>query len=553
MNPSELFNKQSELMIKLDSLNSAMEGYGGKIRYNGKEFIATAYIDKNQSVNREKKDFKSWLTISIANTAEKGANYLRNVHSATTFEALKQMSLDVSKQKEGYKKAIEECEDLELKARLILKMAELDLMIQKTEKCGLDKLVKYYATHKAENESIQTERMTKLQEIQEIFSNAAGQKFPVPLLEDHLEKAKQLLESGYDEESKINMLIVLIDPNASREQKELLNLTLSKHPNIEITFKLSKRGNRKVIVTQNSPLAKGAYKQCLLSIQLGGAAAALAKNRSLAKSKVRLERKTVRETLDFKKDVESSIEGSKLLHPDKPGHNARPDLFAKYKKVTLVNTNQVSTSSLITVYAEGGELQNHFEKTEPETRLNFIKDLIAGGRYLEDLGLVHGDFKPQNILIKDGRILIIDFGLLAKKEKLEGIRGTPFYMPPSLNRNPDTKQDNFALGLILLQLATGGKYELEKFDFKAGFYDFLEKSHQNKRIIWLNELKNKLTELLPDNPLAKVIAGLIEPDTNLRMSLTEAEERIHNLSSDQVIFDNLLRALPQAPTVFSSI
>jgi serine/threonine protein kinase/peroxiredoxin len=84
-------------------------------------------------------------------------------------------------------------------------------------------------------------------------------------------------------------------------------------------------------------------------------------------------------------------------------------------------------------------------------------------------GVVHGDLKPANIMVKpDGTAKVMDFGLArridrdtSKASSLEdeqtGISGTPKYMAPEQARGqPITPaSDVFALGLILYEMATG--------------------------------------------------------------------------------------------------
>ena len=96
----------------------------------------------------------------------------------------------------------------------------------------------------------------------------------------------------------------------------------------------------------------------------------------------------------------------------------------------------------------------------------------AVGRVHEQ-GLVHGDLKPQNVIVDDERVKILDFGLakpLRTKEvrrtstettdtlTLEGrISGTLHYMAPEQVRGeePDHRSDIFALGVTFYEMVTG--------------------------------------------------------------------------------------------------
>ena len=118
-------------------------------------------------------------------------------------------------------------------------------------------------------------------------------------------------------------------------------------------------------------------------------------------------------------------------------------------------------------YVEGHDLHQELVdhgKLPLEKAIRYAKQLCAALDAAHAEGVVHRDFKPQNILIdKNEQLYVTDFGLAKSLEADAGLSrsgeflGTPRYMAPEQveGRGIDHRVDLYALGLILYEMVTG--------------------------------------------------------------------------------------------------
>ena len=118
-------------------------------------------------------------------------------------------------------------------------------------------------------------------------------------------------------------------------------------------------------------------------------------------------------------------------------------------------------------YLDAGDLRQRInEKIYANVAVNYLREIASALARIHEVGILHRDLKPGNIMLRrDNSIALIDFGL-AKRLRLQmeitgsgEIFGTPYYMSPEQGHgNPvDQRSDIYSLGVIFYEMLTGEK------------------------------------------------------------------------------------------------
>jgi tetratricopeptide (TPR) repeat protein/predicted Ser/Thr protein kinase len=170
----------------------------------------------------------------------------------------------------------------------------------------------------------------------------------------------------------------------------------------------------------------------------------------------------------------------KLLHPGALGDKARTRIereaqaMAKLSHpnvVTVYEVGRAGEQPFIAMELVGGVTLREWLRAEKRAWRKTLEMVISAGRGLaaaHSAGLVHRDFKPENVLVgADERPRVTDFGLVAsttaEREAVEAgegysvMGGTPPYMPPEqwTGGEIDARADQFAFAVTCWEALWG--------------------------------------------------------------------------------------------------
>lgn len=159
--------------------------------------------------------------------------------------------------------------------------------------------------------------------------------------------------------------------------------------------------------------------------------------------------------------------------------------------------------------------------TEIELRV-IMRDCINGLEYIHNMGVIHRDLKPQNILEDDkGVTMLADFGVAAKCDPkntiITGSEGTYHFMSPECLKQKSSegydgkKSDIWSLGVCLYSFVF---FELPFFDDNLkGLIDTIVLSPLKI------SLKRKISPELKD-----LLEKILNKDPSVRLSLEEIKK-----------------------------
>ncbi|HYO56202.1 serine/threonine-protein kinase [Archangium sp.] len=156
----------------------------------------------------------------------------------------------------------------------------------------------------------------------------------------------------------------------------------------------------------------------------------------------RLDRRVALKLLHRDGDISQSqddLEARMLREAQAMARLSHPNVVAIYDVGTLEDGSIFIAMEMV----EGQTLRRWSDQT-PRTWRETLEVYLAAGRGLaaaHEAGLVHRDFKPENVLVgKDGRVRVTDFGLARADSAPAAPSDTPPPLPPGALDNPLTLQ-----------------------------------------------------------------------------------------------------------------
>jgi len=167
--------------------------------------------------------------------------------------------------------------------------------------------------------------------------------------------------------------------------------------------------------------------------------------------------------------------------------------------------------------------------------ISYIVEILPAFGYLDEMGLVYCDFKPENVMVEEETVKLIDMGAVRRADDKGGdIYGSKGYSAPEATENPTPVSDLYSVGRALAVLVASfdfqGKYvhslppasECPVFKQHDALYRFLQKATRTKedeRFQTAGEMAEQLVGVLRSivgetDALGHVESTLFDPDAD---------------------------------------
>lgn len=166
------------------------------------------------------------------------------------------------------------------------------------------------------------------------------------------------------------------------------------------------------------------------------------------------------------------------------------------------------------------------DQIEVMDALRIVRQVANGLAAAHAKGIIHRDVKPQNLLLlEDGTVKVLDFGLAAGFDDKNERVGTPHYMAPEVCRDgtADLGTDIYGLGIVLWHLLTGQPPYAGK-DIQT-----ILRAHMSGTPLRPERVRHDT----PKN-VAELVRSMTKQDPLLRPPASELVELLDNIGGEEV-------------------
>lgn len=251
-------------------------------------------------------------------------------------------------------------------------------------------------------------------------------------------------------------------------------------------------------------------------------------------------------TSPFREECGRLKEEFLLLRSFSHRHIVHPDFFGIYKDLPFY----------VMPYYAGGDASQYVGNVKETTIRQFLGDVAQGLACFHARGIVHGDVKPEHVLIDgEGRFVLCGFGCSRGRDERtfthkDSQMETDYNhrAPEAFNSHPilDTRSDIWALGISLQQMIIGKLPFnrigiLEQSEWELKFFALLSSPEQKE----YRDRRNRLKELddwlyfkhicercLDENPLSRITANELCFWVGLKIEYSEQLRKYGIVTSD---------------------
>lgn len=217
---------------------------------------------------------------------------------------------------------------------------------------------------------------------------------------------------------------------------------------------------------------------------------------------------------------------------------AHPNVVEVFGRGEYTDADGALVEYVVTEFVPGEPLPEWLERNpDPKARVGVLLGCARGLQGAHEAGIVHGDFKPSNVMVRDGpRAQIIDFGIASDLEDLQRtplrVEGTAGYIAPERYEGsiqPAIDQFSFCVvahevlggagisGRLMAALERGrSSAPRDRFATLEPLIDLLQRELQPRRWRWA---------VVGAAVVACVVAGLLRADASLPCDAVTAERR----------------------------